>query len=178
MDGGDTKMMVHIGTELLLIGGLGFWMKKRVDTLDLQVEELNKKISVYEKIISQQQQILASHESVLRQAFGIPQSTTEFSTGKRDAVPKPKEDNAQQTSSPIKREVETKPLENVQQNVQQDATEEDDISPEDLDEILRQELGQDHGQETSTLEIDTVENSQETLKPKKKIVSSRKKKAT
>lgn len=175
MEGVDTKMMVHIGTELLLIGGLGFWMKKRVDTLDLQVEELNKKLSVYENIISQQQQMLASHESVLRQAFGIPQlpAGNGFSTPGSKIVSKPKGDLKSSSSIPEPKTVKESEPENVS-NVQQDA--EDDVSPEDLDEILRQELGE----QTNTLEIDTVEISQqeETLKPKKKLVANRKKKTT
>lgn len=197
MEGMDTKTMIHIGTELLLIGGLGFWMKKRVDTLDAKVDDLEKKISAYEEIISQQQSILARHEEMLRKVFGMPplqlqgappqgqpqsgvppqeqppQNPPQSSTSKTTPAAKASPKSASKSSPPPEKKEEVP---------------EEDISPEDLDKILNDELNR-----TQSIEIDTAEpengasvsesptqirTSTEALKPKRKVVAVRKKKTT
>jgi hypothetical protein len=169
----DSKTMIHIGTEILLIGGLGFWMKKRVDTLDSQVEELSKKLAAYENIITQQQQLLARHDSLLRQAFGVPDQKY-LSGPERDVKNNPsnvsKNPETLATAPLLVATPKSLPKEAPESSKQ----EEMDITPDELDKILQAELSQ-----PSDIEIETLESvEKQPLKRKTKVVSSRKKKST
>ncbi len=215
MEGIDTKTMIHIGTELLLIGGLGFWMKKRVDASDAKIEELEKKLSAYEDIISQQQNLLTRHEEMLRKVFGMPplqqqpqggappqgpQGPQQGAPGPQGTPPQSGASQGTPSPSPPQPQTPAKPAPSGKSapapkakaksspppEKKEEVPEEKDISPEDLDKILRDELAQ-----TQSIEIDTADpedskpNSEqqdqdqtEPLKPKRKVVAVRKKKTT
>lgn len=180
----DTKTMIHIGTEILLIGGLGFWMKKRADTLDAQVEELTKKLAAYEDIIAQQQQLLARHDAMLRQIFGIPNTgTKESPVPARSPVKEPVPiDPVGGSPGPVPKE--GKKLEKVSPSknpgpVPAAKEEERDLSPEELDKILEAELNTSaplQDIEIDILDLKVEKDEEKPLKQKRKVLSSRKKK--
>lgn len=182
MDGMDTKTMVHIASEILLIGGLGFWMKKRVDTLDAQVDEMSKKLTVYENIIQQQQQLLAKHEAVLQQISSLPPVQTmlrqmyatpqlPLTENKQPTIlQQPDPQKAVPQPPRLEKESLVKPSEQGRQAPPPPpAATEKDISPEELDKILQEELSRQ-------IEIETEEP--EPLKQKRKGTANRKKKLT
>lgn len=183
MGGMDTKTMIHIATEVLLIGGLGFWTKNKVDTLGAQVEDLTKKLAVYENVIQQQQGMLAKHEAFMQQLFEIPQIQA-LLRANYGAAPRPvqtlppQQPLAEANKPPVNNGAA--PLLPVRQppSAQQNQTppkpqeEEKDIPVEDLDKILQEELSQG-------IEIDTAEPLPPgPLKQKRKGSAGRKKKIT
>ena len=183
----DTKTMIHIGTEILLIGGLGFWMKKRADTLDAQVEDLTKKLAAYEEIITQQQQLLSRHEAMLRQIFGIPNAPAPGAK-ETPAPPAVRSPVPETTQSPVKSPVRPVAVDSKEgrkleksKNVEPPTKEEErDLSPEELDKILEAELNTGAPQD---IEIDVLDfkverdgREEKPLKQKRKVVSGRKKK--
>lgn len=68
----DTQTLIHVGTELVIIGGLSFWFNKKLGDLQTQNLILEKRLKEMESVIEQQQKILESHEMALRKIFGIP----------------------------------------------------------------------------------------------------------
>lgn len=189
MENLDTKTLVHVGTELLLIGGLGFWMKKRIDTADAKVEEMEKKLVAFEEIINQQQAILAKHDAGLRQLFGMPPGPPPNPSppgpeaernpkGAAKAAPKESAKPAAKAAPKESAPKQKQPLSPTKEpEAQVSVIEEDDLSPEELDKILEKELKETT--QRSSIEIDTAGTtgggSAKALKQKRKVVTVRKK---
>lgn len=62
MESIDKMTMVHIAGEVIVIGGLTFWMNKRISGLQEEIAELRQQIE-------QQNQLLSQHEMIFRQMF-------------------------------------------------------------------------------------------------------------
>ena len=169
VDNLDTKTLIHVGTELLLIGGLGFWMKGKIGAAEARIEELEKKLAAYEQIFTGLQGALLKHENMLRQMNGVP--LLQVSTGnKGEADPK----NQPLTSSanltrPSAAPTPTPPT--ATPSSKEEDVEEEGFSTEDLDKILKEELGNN-----GVLEIDTAVVTEKALKSRRKKVSPVKKK--
>lgn len=168
MDNLDTKTLIHVGTELLLIGGLGFWMKGKIGAAETRIEELEKRLAAYEQIFSGLQGALVKHENMLRQMNGMPLLPI-------SSKPSPEGPPVPANTSPVPKEnvpllKDPHPVPPVRPQVPKEA-EEDSFSSEDLDKILNEELG-----EEPVLKIDTAVVTEKALKSKRKKVSSSKKK--
>ena len=137
----DNQTMIHIAAEVTLIAGLGFWMKKRADSSDAKIEELEEKMKKYEEVIGQQQNLIARHEAMLRQIFGQPPAPPNQLPPAQKPV---------QKSSPPK---------------EPGAGEDVDTPSENIDEILKQELARE---DEEGIEIETVETSPTVKQEEKK----------
>lgn len=60
MEGFDTKTLVHVGTELLVIGGLTFWFQRKTSMQQEEIENLREKIARLEEVIERHDQIFQS----------------------------------------------------------------------------------------------------------------------
>ncbi len=49
----DTQTLIHVGTELVVVGGIAFWLNKRIGA-DAKYDDLLKRLSAYEEIIEKQ----------------------------------------------------------------------------------------------------------------------------
>jgi len=107
----DNKTLIHIGAEFVIIGGVTFWLNKRIGDLQTHVLELRKEVETYKNIISQQSQLLSRHEEILRHFFGEKQRIDE----------------------PIQKKSEKR-------YEQQSKIEEEEIPLEEIDKILENEI--------------------------------------
>jgi hypothetical protein len=199
----SVQTLIHAGIELLVVGGLAFWVKNKTGSLDTAVDELNKKIAVLESAIERQQQILMQHEAVLRHLIGedprqprapsgpahrpqsspelspphkIPQGSPELSPPHKTPQSSPFQNpqsppNLQQGQS---RHIPQGQPQNPQTSPIQQKTEEPEIAPEELDEILDAELKKIN--QSSEIEIETTVPDQTNIKGRGvKVVAVKKK---
>lgn len=124
----NTQTLIHVGVELVVVGGLTFWFQRKTSLLRGEINALREKVARHEEIISNQGQLLARHDQILRQIFGgappPPGITQELKPAPN--VPPGHPRQPPQGQSPVK-------------NLPKE--EEPDIPPEELDKILRKELG-------------------------------------
>jgi len=66
----NTQTLVHVGVELVVIGGLTFWFQRKTSLLQGEIDELREKVAGYENVIQNQGQLLAKHDQLLRQILG------------------------------------------------------------------------------------------------------------
>ena len=66
----DTKTLVHAGVEIVIIGGIAFWLNTRISGLQEELTVLRQKVESLEGVIQQQNQLLSRHEAILRQITG------------------------------------------------------------------------------------------------------------
>jgi len=69
----STQTLIHIGTEVVIIGGITFWFAKRTSDLQSQVDDLTKKLEAALQVIDSQGKMLMAHEEFLRSAARPPQ---------------------------------------------------------------------------------------------------------
>ncbi len=62
----DTRLLVHIGIELVVVSGISFWLNRKINTTDARVEALEERMLKYENLLSR---LLPSHEMVLAEVF-------------------------------------------------------------------------------------------------------------
>lgn len=141
----NTQTLVHVGAELVVAGGIVFWSQRKFADLQGQITDLQDKLSTYEKIIHQ-------HEQIFRQIFGggpppIPNHS------QTSTVQKP---HPQQSRPPPQMQTpRTAP-----QTPQPPPTfelEEENIDDEEYDKLLQEELDDIEKSRTSSDEKDFIE---------------------
>src|SRR5258706_13791319 len=162
----NMQTLIHVGVELVVIGGLVFLSNKRIGAVETSVEELNKKIAALEIIVDRQQQILAQQDAIFRQIIGDTSPGPRYNPNSQHRPPLPQHSLLPQQQSPLlpqqpgggypPRGANEKPLQKVPipPPVEQ-------ISPDALDEIIEQELGKmaakkSSPENTQELEIETT----------------------
>jgi hypothetical protein len=134
----DTKTLIHVAAEFLVIGGTGFWLNKKISTLTQKVEILEERIDAYENIFKGLVEGLNKHERMLQALTGTsntirppqPSSTPVY----RQTPPQPK---SAPDSSPPKHS-KKQSIESPDEQIQ--ILEEEDISDQELDEMINKEL--------------------------------------
>lgn len=156
--GVNMQTLIHLGIEILVVGGLTFWVHRRVGGMESTVEELTKKIAALEGLVERQQQLLAQHDNILRQIIGapIPQHTPTKSELPQHQPTPIKPELAQRQHIPVK-----SPPEPPRRPTQPPAPE-PEVDSSVLDAILEKELG-------SIGEIEIETTVEEFLVPKKTI---------
>lgn len=71
----STSSLVHIGVELVVIGGLSFWIHKKTSDLQEQVTRLTEKVGKYDELLRRQADVIAQHENGLRHLLSIISAT-------------------------------------------------------------------------------------------------------
>lgn len=66
----DAMKMAHIGAEIVVIGGVVFWVNRRTTDLQDQITSLSEQVNKCEDLIKRQSELLTRHENVIRQVFG------------------------------------------------------------------------------------------------------------
>jgi hypothetical protein len=151
----DTKTLIHVGTELVVVGGLAFWMNKKIGLVESKMDALLQQLAVYEDAIQKQQKMINTHEAAFRQIFG---------GHKPQGLPSPPEQDqpsnehkpptmSPPTSPPVSNTASLSSTQNKKKK------EKPDVPADILDKILQKELSR----ETEVLEIPTDES--EYLKP-------------
>ena len=70
----NPQTMIHAGVECVIIGGLAFWVNRRISPMETSLEEITKKIKALEIIVEQQHQHIMYQDAAIRQILGEPQS--------------------------------------------------------------------------------------------------------
>lgn len=151
----DTSTLIHVGVELVVVGGLAFWVHRKTSNLQDKLTELNEKVNRYEDILKRQGELIAAHENALRQIFSVLQLHEEepvnhsrpkrtytnersninktFSKARNTSQPKPR--NVVKKSS-ISRE----PKFRRKQEPESDQNESEDETNTGMDDMLAEEL--------------------------------------
>lgn len=151
----DTKTLIHVATEFLVVGGVSFWLNKKITTLNHTVEELQGRVNAYEGILKRLIDLGTKHENMLSQIVNggyppqNPPPRQRISGDEKDVLrrvsqnPQNNPQNVPQntprsdqeyTPIPNRRPFKSPPIEPIQ------ILEEEDISDEELDEMINKEL--------------------------------------
>lgn len=63
----NTQLMVHVGAELVIIGGVTFWMNKKIAEANEKVNLLVDELAQMKETVNKQSQIIASHQNFMHQ---------------------------------------------------------------------------------------------------------------
>ena len=148
----DTQTLIHVGTELVIVGGIAFWLNKRIGAVDAKYEDLLKRLVAYEEIIEKQNQMIARHEAAFQRLFGGPppnpqalQASTSTGAGNPPPPPGKSPNPAQNKSAPApapNQKTHSARVEEIQDDEKDDEETPADVSPDQLDLLLQQELAQ------------------------------------
>lgn len=61
----DTKQIIHIASEVVIIGGITAFFINKTNTLSDQIEELSCKLQQQNEIIQQQNEIIQNHDNLI-----------------------------------------------------------------------------------------------------------------
>jgi hypothetical protein len=176
----NTQTLVHVGLECIAIGGVVFWVHRRLGPLETTLLELNKKVDALESktealenVIRQQHQIIMQHESFLRQAMGdnpppirAPPSKPQPVVGKGQSPVLPSNTHPPKSS----------PIQAQPPAVKPPAPQEEiEVPPDVLDKILDAELGKLSQSSSSEIEIETSIPKQKNIKRDRKQIVVEKK---
>jgi len=114
MDKIDTKLMIHVGCELLIVGGIAFYLNGKIKTL-------SDRVSALEQQNAQLKQMFDAHEDIIRQALG---------KGSRPPQQRAPQANSHSNKKPTKSAPEPK----TQQI--------DEVNQDELDKELQDEYGE------------------------------------
>ena len=143
MENLDTKTLVHVGVELVVIGGLSFWFQRKCTLQQEEINGLKEEIANMKEIINRQGTMLANHERILNQLINGG-GTMIHHNGMHTHHNQPLTPMySHQGNTPVKpHSNNTIPLTNppvTSQTLIED--EEDDIDEEELDKLLKEEIG-------------------------------------
>ncbi len=156
----DTKTMIHVGVEIVVIGGITFYLNKRISGVQEEIGLLREKVESLETIIQQQNQMISQHENILRQIMGASQGPTQQRPPQQRP---PQQRPPQQYSQKSSKYSYSQP---------EDSSDDDgpqELSPEELDVFLESEL-------SDIKEARQCEGDQCTLKPRKTRKKGRRRK--
>lgn len=93
MDKIDTKLVAHIGAELVIIGGITFYFHKKIKDLSEKVENLEKQNDFY-------RQAIETHESYLRDLIGTHPQRNHNNRPRRGRLPTPRQQPQRPSHNP------------------------------------------------------------------------------
>lgn len=189
----NMQTLIHVGVELVVVGGLAFWANRRIVGVENSVADLAKRIIALEGVIEKQQQFMLQQDALLRQMLGMVEPQAESRVSNRQPQPEQRRQSPPvsqplqyQTSPHIPSPQQSfesrpnipqpnpnpnprQPSESRQEPVQEDP----DIPSHVLDDIINKELGI-----STEMEIHMTEPIKTPIKKKKtKIVAAHKKKS-
>lgn len=127
--------IIHAGVELVILGGLFYWIKTTTGGLQDQITSLTDKVNKYDDLLKRQSEVIAQHENALRQIHSMLQG---ISQPKPTQKPTPKSNNPRSNIAQTFKGKQNKP-----------AVEAADA---DLDSLLEEELGELRDNGTSKLD--------------------------
>lgn len=131
-------MMVHIGAEVVVIGGVFFYLNSKINKIEMGIGDaitISERMRKLEDIIRSQQDIIAKHEEILRQICSRPMPLAQPQHRQNENPHQPRQPNKEDNS--IYKE----------QNVENNALD------RDAEQLLQQELENAQGKATFTLTV-------------------------
>lgn len=176
----DMKTLIHMGIELIIIGGIAFYLNRKINATDLQIAVQKERIDALETLVKQQKSIIEKHNVVLQQILdhlrtqpvSVPSErrglgATKAVTSKRASAPQPK---AKATRPPRDENFERRVDEAVHHavvagieahqsvrgaKVQEVDDESEPVEEVDLDALLEQELSSMNTSQQSSTGVET-----------------------
>ena len=89
----STINLIHLGTELVLIGGMAFWFNRRISAMEVEIiktQGLKAKIDELEQQLARQRELLIRHDEILTKIIGGPPHHLVPKSGPPKSVLQPK----------------------------------------------------------------------------------------
>lgn len=180
----DMKTLVHVGTELLIITGLGMWMNNRIRAIEAGFSVMDKNIKELQEMINKQNQIIMAHDQFLKHLAGVtPQGMGSGPKG-GNPPPGPIQPNSRTGSHPVdakgdtqeenpdsESEKDSRSPQVGKKNRKKDRLKKDikELTQEDIDRIIQDELRNELNQkEEIEVETNTHVERDRSFKHKKK----------
>lgn len=166
MEEGINKQLIHAGVETVVIGGLVFWIQRKNNALQSEIDQLREQLSQCQQALQQQGQMLSQHNQIIQQLINggnlpPPQLPKNPEPPQRPS-PQPAPQPPRNTGPPSRsRQPESSP--NPSYTPPQP-------SQEDLDKLLEEELGKanHNSSDPEYIEIECSEETCEIPKVKKR----------
>lgn len=138
----DTKTMIHVGMEVVVIGGIAFWVHKKTSNLQKEIDQLKHENAELKNILVQHSQILSEHHRIFTSLglikpqpvpteYPIPQTMPPIPQPAQTAEPAPV---MKRSAVPVS---EPPPPPNSEE---EDYSEEEETDIEGLDDYVKNEL--------------------------------------
>jgi len=85
----NMSLMIHMGVEIVMFGGLTFWFHKRTTEQQNQITSLIEKVNRYEELLKRQGEMVAMHENALRQLSTLLQNESKTAPPRTRKIPAP-----------------------------------------------------------------------------------------
>ena len=131
----DTKTLVHVGVELVVVGGLAFWFQRKTSLQQQEINNLRDELSKVKEVLNSQGKMLAQYDQILGQLMGR-RGPQEFSgENHRSSNLASPQNHPRSNQSHQHINVNQSPV---------DEDDEDDMLDDELDDLLKEELGNIH----------------------------------
>lgn len=151
----DMKTLIHVGTELIVLTGLAFWMNKRIALTESKMKLMEEQLAAYGEALNKQGKLLAQHDQIFSQMLG--------GIGKRP-LPSPGDIPQTPTPPPGNEEIPVK-----ETPVEKKTKKKKDLNPEDIDRIIKLEMEKEKMEANGEIVIETLDlEKPKSLKHKKK----------
>jgi hypothetical protein len=154
----DTKTLIHIATELVVVVGISFWLNRKINNLETILLERDQKILQLVDVLEKQSKLLMYHDSIFsKMGFGRPKSILQNDDSQNDdknnGDPNPKEPLKPDKNNKVKPTKNAKALVSDERDrrarvevprAQKDdvESESEEIKPEMLDNLLSGEIAE------------------------------------
>ena len=186
MENVNKTMLVHVGMELVVIGGLTFWFQKKISIQQERVNNLEERLAKLEEIIVKQGNIIAQHENMFRQLGSSSQIPSQHNHRHNPSHQAPSHQVPNQSTSihnhpqqHIHRSRDNpRPQPEYIEEIDEESEDEEDLEEEDeedldegdLDDLLKDEIKSIHknrGEDSENIELE-CEDGVCSLKKQKK----------
>lgn len=186
----DMKTLIHVGVELIVVTGITYWLNRKINGTELKVSEQQAQIKALEETVKRQSETIAKHNEILTDLISIVQTggIARPQQARQPLPPSRPQQPPQQRPAPPSSTPRNIPPRGVL------PVEQPDVAPEQLDQLLEQELhslqmsgeGEDDGIEIEcngdvcliketprTVSVPGTPTSSAKAKAKKKVVIKR-----
>jgi len=142
----ETSQLIHMGVEVAVITGVGYWLNRKINNLQDKVDELTEQVNHHNDIISKQNEIILNHGNTINKLLTL---VNQYQGGHADPP-------ARQQSKPKKTTL--KPIPEVQTDTVSY------IEEDRVDDIIADELAELNTSEYCDLETGECDIKQEDKK--------------
>lgn len=164
----DTTTLVHVGTELVVLGAYTYWIQKKCAGLEARITELETQCRGYEDLLMNQTNVLKLHHQLLQQLTGgaLPPLTTQASPQQAPGASGPQPQPAPRSQGPPAPLVAQQPPQVApsqtppptpkapKKGAPKRGPRKQKLTPEQLDALLQAELTAMGEEETTEIVID------------------------
>lgn len=158
------KTLIHMGIELIVIGGITYWLNRKINGAEVRITEQQAQIAALQEVVKKQGETIAKHNELLQRIVDFIESG-----GLAHQQAAPQQTRPQQMRAAVPK-VQPRPVAKAVQTPPQRMTlpapsvmtappviEQPDVAPEQLDQLLEQELQSMSGSSEAEAESEGIE---------------------